>query len=118
MENEIPPDIATFLQEVKNLDDANEIHRALDLLYGVFDGQCLQGNFAYCNDVLSRVTVMTDFTPALHLGFLTISCAGRKRLPSRIAYYQRVHQYFIEFFRQEPQRVPRLLKGLGGDLHE
>ncbi len=103
-------DILALLAIIKSLDELSHTNLALDTLYDEFDTQLLAGNFAYCDSMLARVAV-EDFSPTLHVGFLTISVMAKEQLTERADYYNRVATHFETLF--DSERCVRLLQGLG-----
>lgn len=104
-------DIQALLTIIQRLEQSDHQSLALDVLYDEFDTELIKENYDYCDGILVEVQdIMTQFSPTLHIGFLTISYAAKKHLSARSAYYHRVREHFQSLF--PAQRVKRLLQGL------
>lgn len=85
-----------YLQEELQDDDA-----CIDHIFNSINEFLLSNMFGTCDKILERV-IVSDFTPTILIGFLTITAAAKDKLTKRNDFYLRVSEVVDK----------KLLKGL------
>jgi len=97
----------SFIVRAKRLERVNGIDSALDLIYDSVDGMLRAGDFSELNSLIEHLAVQ-QFSTDILLGLLTSTLPARSKLPSRLAFGQRVRL----LFETRGEDVEALLVGL------
>ncbi len=88
---------------------ATPVDAAMDLLYDAVDGMLLAGEFEGVDDLLALADV-SDYPPAVLVGFLTVTYAAKDLLPARAGYGERVRARLAA--EMPPERLTAVLRDL------
>ncbi len=91
-----------MLDYVYSLVKAEEIDKAMDVVFDEIDGMLGRGSFDCCDDLLPMIDV-TRLDSNLMVGFLTITLPAKDKLKNRDALVKRIEQELDD---------PKLLDGL------
>lgn len=105
-------DAARFFpfEKVRQLIVDDRPRAALDIVFKTFDDLLHAGNFDACGAILDGV-VLDDLDPMVALGFLTITKAAAKYIPTRAAFVERVRPWLRDKIGE--QRADHLLRTRG-----
>jgi len=101
--------IPTFLNEVYSLSQIAEMDTAGFKIYDFLDRVLIDGFFAVCDEILSKVDVEKLDTRLMD-SFLAITAPAKKKLPSRAALYEKIEAKMITL--RGPEKTRRILGNL------